>query len=126
MKIERPAWYDMAPFKKKPWNDYVESLNHWFTTHVEPINKMLSEGVEVISADSKSSNWWTKCSNIESEEVAWVRKALLINITPIKRESALDLIKDILESDARGELMNWEDLHDKLAKARAVLERPND
>ena len=69
MKIERPAWSEI-------WHS-GKNLHDWFTENVEPINKLLAEGVEV--QRSNQGGWYLHATDATDT-------ALLINITKIKQE----------------------------------------
>ena len=91
MKIDRPDWYKIAA---TPWNNINETtLNEWFDEFVEPINKMLSEAVQVYGyiEDGKPKYYssYTWGDSIKES------KALLINIQPIKKETAEDVLREI-------------------------------
>lgn len=91
MKIERPDWNGFFGISDKL------GVEAWFNDKVEPINKMLSEGVEVfVPKDFKDPDggFWGK--NKQSFDT---HKALLINIQPIKKETAEDVLRDILENE---------------------------
>lgn len=83
LKIERPAFYSVT--RSGVWT--VDEFESWFTTHVEPINKLLSEGVEVVGYIKPGRIWQEK----EYHDDTVTHKALLINIQPIKQETAEEL-----------------------------------
>ena len=96
MKIEKPdhiVWKQMGHF----------AFERWFEANVEPINKLLAEGVEVYANHNKASKGyaWT----VEHWTDSDTHKALLIGIEPIKpktkEERALDLLREMLAE--------WED-----------------
>lgn len=93
LKIEKPDWYKLAPKKKEPWNDYEANLDHWFDTYVEPINKLLAEGVEVRSCPLKYT-WAAKGTDHYEKNNGF--SALLINIEPIRKETAEDVLRDLV------------------------------
>ena len=104
MKIERPDWPELnRKVNKIPEDDRdiaylftADAFNLWFDTHVEPINKMLSEGQDA----------WCNSVGLCAEEWTFTRKkhdcnnpiykALLINIEPIKKETAEDVLRDVV------------------------------
>jgi len=93
MKIERPDWLNLLPMS----DTHIRSaLNEWFTEHVEPINKMLSEGVSVTGYQNDIATVWrderSNCKN-------GTHKALLINIEPIKQETCADVLRDLVKID---------------------------
>ena len=92
MKIKKPHWFDEAgdlptgifelPSTKISHQDFIL----WWKDQVEPVNKILSEGVEVVATGAEFS-WYG------AAEVARVgynyephHKALLINIQPVKKQ----------------------------------------
>ena len=86
MRIERPDWGRMgSPFLTK------STMNRWFEEKVEPINKMLSEGTKVEGYFTDSGYWIYDISKP-------THKALLINIEPIKKDTAEDVLRDFVEA----------------------------
>ena len=84
MKIERPCWLDLLEGTSIGYSDKV--FDAWFDEAVEPINKMLAEGVEVFGPTKTTYKdqliyveSWTK-----DRHVGDFQKALLINIQPIE------------------------------------------
>ena len=100
MKIERPDWHQFIHLEIGEWtlaNAKTKSeLANWFDQKVEPINKMLSEGAEVYSFDppKTSTRWSPQWGHDESE---FDHKGLLINIQPIKKETAEDVLKALID-----------------------------
>lgn len=100
-------------------------FRQWFIAHVEPINRLLSEGVEVYQRRNLKN---------QPYESVWTpdwchgdtNKALLINIQPLKKETAEDVLRDLVryceeagiphvgEADPEFKLYN---------RAKALLER---
>ena len=80
MKIEKPL-INRSP-DNMSWSLPIGYFDIWFDEHVEPINKMLSEGVEVYGSNNRPLDGW----NQKSYE-STTHKALLINIEPIKKET---------------------------------------
>ena len=116
MKIERPDWLVlMRPDRTDPDSYFKKSeFDEWFDKHVEPINKMLEEGVEVYNDETLSDTIWAYDMRPEFVKDQ-TRKALLINIQPIVKETAEDVLSDILNAD-------WDDLGSDLHdRAKAVL-----
>lgn len=91
-QIERPDWLKMWAQPPQFQNTY----NEWFDEHVEPVNKLLSEAVEVFGYDTESSIW-QKPDYHDLHQVT--HKAYLIGIEPIKEETAEELL-----IEARGRL----------------------
>lgn len=93
-KIERPnmdiiGWTNTAT----RWDKFQE----WFDEHVEPINKMLAEGVAMQARlgnhgddpmGSENKIWYCSTNSTYMD----THKALLINIQPIKKETTRDLV----------------------------------
>lgn len=80
MKIERPDWmlhYDMKE------NVKVSCVHEWFLREVEPINKMLSEGVETTGFKDDTYGW---VFGVDPDRQIDTHKALLIGITPIEKK----------------------------------------
>ena len=92
LKIERPDY--LAAQDGSTW---TERFDKWFDENVEPINLMLSEGVEVRS-DYCNLSWAVQGSDYYGQEYM-THKALLINIQPIKKERAEDVLRDFLAWD---------------------------
>ena len=120
MKIEKPHFYTELLNGDKVKDPVItkDDFDIWYD---ENINKMLSEGVEVMCADRDTCNWWSKLD----DDVAWHSKALLINIQPIKKETREErleaFVREVYEvtSNDRATPLGqmWND------KAKAVLER---
>jgi len=108
-KIERPDWRCFP-------ND--ASLAEWFNENVEPINKMLSEGVEVNCIQSNDNVWYYR-DNINNLHSV-TQKAFLINIEPIKKENAKDVLRDYIRA-YDGEVMDCGEI-ELYNRARKVLE----
>ena len=85
MKIEKPDRSD--------WGELSWSFNHWFKEKVEPVNEMLAKGVEVYGAN-RGEVIYGKEGYFAKDDIK--TKALLINIEPIKKETADSLLKEIV------------------------------
>lgn len=108
MRIEKPRYIH---------KDFV--FDEWFDREVEPVNKMLKGAVEV-SGFGDAPNWTWK-QDIENLSYAGrpEYRALLINIEPIKKETAEDVLRDWLgKANSRG-LIDWTELK---TRAERVLE----
>lgn len=105
-KIERPGPFEVCN---------QESFTQWFDTHIEPINQMIEDAVEVVG--SKEWGDWTSQSlgNVSNEYRT--HKALLINIEPIKKETAEDVLRDLIEY-----AKNNVSVRELTERARKVLE----
>lgn len=116
MKIEQPNWTNIMGMTK-PNSHYESRLRWWFEEHVEPINKMLAEGVEV-AGDEVDKDTWIWGSHYMDDGCE--KKALLINIQPIKKETAEEVLRDYIKWHT--EKPDTIDITDELAKrAKAVL-----
>ena len=114
MEIIEPNWYDL---------DCLPSMGPkkariWFKENVEPINKLLAEGVEVY-ADKFEEDKPIYFKDRAGEG----QKALLINLQPIKAETAEDVLRDAIEfldphsdSEAKPDYN-----HELFKRAKAVL-----
>lgn len=121
MKIERPdtwcASYGAIEFYQ------------WFDKHVEPINKMLAEGVELRSALNapeeefvvNSKEWWFGESAIGFAR--GTHKALLINIQPIEEKTLEERLKDILNKIVNGSGTAGLMFPELVAEARSLLDK---
>ena len=115
VKIERPDWLVLMRLDRTDPDSYFKKseFDEWFDKHVEPINKMLEEGVEVYNDETLSDTIWAYDMRPEFVKDQ-TRKALLINIQPIVKETAEDVLRDILNAD-------WDDLGSDLHdRAKAV------
>jgi hypothetical protein len=123
MKIKRPDWEILNYQDPRTWS----AFDAWFDTHVKPINKMLEQGVEVTGwrlseADVGAGDnigEWTCGSGHDSRST---HKALLINLQPIKQETAEDVLRQCLEN---GNFVNNVDGW-LVKKVKNVLESKND
>lgn len=114
MKIERPDW------KKEIWKDLGSwrPLNVWFDQHVEPINKMLSEGVEITchrNSFTSQDSWYATKNLYEA-----THKALLINIEPIKKDTTDDVLREFIRLYQKG---NYTTMSDIYHRALTILEK---
>lgn len=125
LEIEKPNWDQVTKvIYGGGVTTWISSgLDTWFENHVEPINKMLSEGYEVFSRSNTTylGDMWSIADNHHM-----THKALLINIQPIKKETAEDVLRDFVKSKlTEGPYASWGtgdlcSLHDR---AKALLER---
>lgn len=93
LRIEIPKLWRSDSISKSPgYINYPEFFNWWYQ-EVEPINKMLSDGVEVyVSGGYK--NMYTATTNPEGAE----KKALLIDIRPIEPDTPEKVLRDMVDS----------------------------
>lgn len=122
MKIERPDWFSLAfdiDFKSKT----VGELDLWFDQHVEPINKMLSEGVEIYG-DHNLGNGSAPYYSFAYEQIPHsAHRAILINIEPIQKETAEDVLRDIVKAFHPDDYETDTKAFDLIHRAKAVLEQ---
>lgn len=113
------AGYEMA---QKSYNNWYAKLEAW---HAE----VFKDAVEVYGGSFKST-YWTFCSDKEHQKTT--HTALLINIQPIKEDTAEDILREIisrLEVTFHGEGGVYGGPRSKLyeidifAKAKAFLEK---
>ena len=76
--------------------DLVNVLNKCWDTHVEPVNKMLSEGVEVDGVWDTTNIPDIVCRFGTTEDNP-THKALLIQIEPIKKETAEEILAELID-----------------------------
>lgn len=119
MKIKKPCWEDLLCYID--YEATEKNLDMWFEENVEPVNKVLSEGVEVRGPFTTFKSWEVPFTHLGSE-----LKALLINIQPIKQQSREEkleeLVKeftDLWDEKATGSGALFTDVYDK---AKALLE----
>ena len=98
MEIKGPDWYKVV---YNLCTAQVEQLNEWFEKEVEPINKLLSEGVEVQSIMKwAGANYiWQDPGDIarsDSKDKPH-HKALLINIQEINPKTKEEKLLEALE-----------------------------
>jgi len=123
MKIERPKWQSMLD-TGPPYSNPLDDLNRWFDKYVEPVNKILSEGIEV--SGHRQREGWLMGSLLDENNDGDTHKALLINIEPLKKltateEKAVKILNQIIQADDDGDLMGWNELHDKIKAAKKIL-----
>ena len=95
MKIIRPDWYSRYGHRSHEvgLNDLNNWFQDWFSENVKPINKMLSEGVEVYSTTHTGhGKTWNSAQVMDDTHTA-----LLINIRPVKKETAEDVLREFIE-----------------------------
>ena len=98
MKIEKPDWQEVCSGKVGTCTTEAKGLlNDWFQEHVEPVNKMLSEAVEVACWKSDEHNTWCSDETVGPNNECVSHKALLINIQPIRKDSAEDILRDLCD-----------------------------
>ena len=107
------------------------TLNEWFYEHVEPMNKLI-EDARVVYGRQKSSSpnlnegeKWT-FKKFQSD----THRAYLIDVQPIKQESAEDVLRDIISKWDDSEAGDHTDMvcigRDSYDRAKAALDRSSD
>jgi len=118
MKIEKPDWAMMLPIGlqglstghreyseccekrvRKMFPFVLEHLTNWYEDQVEPINKMLEGAVEVTAWQTLDAekDWIAEENKTGLPDHFKCHKALLINIEPIVKESAEDILRELYE-----------------------------
>ena len=108
MKIKKPHYDGFYP---SLYGDTV--FEAWYNEVCEPINKMLSEGVEVCGYVTEDHVSMHENHNAGSSDT---HKALLINIEPIKQDSVEQFLKDIIQDE------NIESIGSLRSRAKKLLE----
>ena len=124
-QIEKPDWAKITKGGiSMPTNARLDS---WFIHAVEPINEALAAGVEVYETISAQSEpfWFTelRSNNIQN------KKALLINIKPLKVESPADVLRSFVGArkiDLPSGGVNIKDYYDLIDRAQAALKNETD
>lgn len=130
MKIEKPDWeiikrnHPIGFACSKP-EDY--QLSQWFKENVDPVNKLLSEGVEVVgkvkNIDGGLTNKKYWCAT-QIQNTNETHTGLLINIQPIKKETAEDVLKDLIKTDPMSANTGCDEwVVGLVERARKVLEK---
>jgi len=115
LEIKKPDWKGMAS----------DEFHIWFASEVEPINKILSDGVEVKCGEwrdgQKSSKlgWVAEEKHIESNGRTHI--GLLINRQPNKKETEKDVLRDLVKIYKSGQLGNKS--KEIIERAKAILEK---
>ena len=113
MEIIEPDWYNLDCIIEMG----SRKCRAWFKENVEPFNKLLAEGVEVHGRDIGSKHFrWADAS--KNHLIDCTHKALLINIQPIKDETAEDVLRYLLKTYDKEHVDNQDNWRDR---ARAVL-----
>lgn len=125
MKIEKPDWDTLKGSSINSFDYHV--LDTWFQENVEPVNKMLAEGVEVYGHKEADHPFWYMFENpSESSMKSHTHKALLINIQEIKPKTREEKVKDLIDEtydlilkQPKGYI---EKIRTKQLEAKAILE----
>ncbi len=107
-KIERPDWYKL----------FIEAgrLNDWFDRNITPINDAIDKSVVVYGYNELE--WLVRSSGDHYQH-----KALIMNIEPIKPDSAIDVLRDLVETIDSSDLLITDR---QVARAKRVLEEHGD
>ena len=106
LKIERPDWraHECSPDSVRSECHlliHINDLDEIWDTYVEPINKLLSEGVEVVgrvkNIDGGLTNKKYWCAT-QIENCDETHKALLINITEINLKTREQKLEECLRN----------------------------
>lgn len=75
-EIPKPGWFNSGG------TITVSSVEHWFDQHIEPLNQMLRDGLEVSFRQDESGGRYFEDLNRND-----THKAYLIGIEPLKKET---------------------------------------
>lgn len=119
LEIKFPDWVDYLTEQgtEADRKDYAfqKRINDWFKENVEPINKLLREGVEVYG--QPGSMLWSD-NNLHTH----THKALLINIQPIKQKTREEKLEDALKDFVEAYPHFDKSLQPQFLKAKKLLE----
>jgi len=93
-KIEKPNWEEL--FKTPLISKIIDALDNWFFEFVVPNNREVENAVEVRGTRTGNYAQWSEENPLVDR--GFTHKALLINIEIIKKETAEDVLRDILEN----------------------------
>ena len=126
-RIERPDWGQLINQNCRcgsctvDWNNLI----HWFAAEVKPMNKLIEDATPVYGRDDGQSSFWSLFSGRES-----THRAYLIDVRPIKQESAEDVLRDIISKWDDSEAGDHTDMvcigRDSYDRAKAALDRSSD
>ncbi len=126
LRIEKPDWgtgYFIPLEFKDNWEvgKVIQGvLCNWFNEHIEPINTLLENGVEIsgfheTDFDKPFMNW----SDLPYNPKHDTHSALLINVQEIKKDTAEDIIRDIVKDCDNNGIKNMETYYQR---AKRVLD----
>jgi len=92
LKIERPDWVELFTKARAGGGNSMHPYMDWFDEHVEPINSILADATEVYLRNNSIPAEW---HNVKSEGNQ-SHKAFLIGTEPIVKETAEDVLRDIV------------------------------
>lgn len=123
LRIKFPAWVGyMTEQGTEPTyhhHQFQKQFENWWHREVEPINKMLSEGVEVtgcVPPGEKETLWSHKGISKDTH------KALLINIQPIEKDTPEKVLRDWLKCSGE----SYEYIKELELRAKKVLDAGKD
>jgi len=123
MNIERPKFAEMIlKARKEPQYALSWRLEAAWDEAVGPINKLLIEGVDVFGKPDHASPGRVGYYVSEFQCKSDTHKALLINIQPIKKETAEDVLRDwvkLIDSFSMGPTADYE--YNFIKRAKQVL-----
>ena len=132
-KIERPDWLEHGrAVNKLPAtpedNEYlftVDAFDHWFDKVIKPHNKLIESAVSVYARVPSGEQPCVWVESHKRDDIPDTHRAYLINIQPIKKETAEDVLRELTAFHAHCIYMNTDNeiIHKALIKrAKAVLE----
>lgn len=116
-KIEKPDWFEIIRSKFNNVSSLRDELDKWFQEKVEPINKLLEGAVEVYGWGEPDCCYGWSYKNITAKNTSMSHKAYLIGIEPIKKETAKDILKELIKLDG----IMRADVGDIINKAKKLL-----
>lgn len=119
LQIEKPDWLDGPSYiGGGKYYAYSNVMDFW-NDHVQPINKMLSEGVEVYWAGNETNDSFYPIGT--TLEDCDTRKGILINIEEIKPKSREENLEEFVKSIADGKYGDINKYSYFIDKARQLL-----
>jgi len=104
--------------------DMLIDRNGWndLKADIEAHNKMLGEGVEIYQDKKLMDSLWD--TDKDCPNLVYDHTALLINLQPIKKETAEDVLRDMIEgSESAKQTLTMDKFIDHFkSRAKAVLE----
>ena len=117
-KIEKPNWEEL--FKTPLRSTIIDAFDDWFFEFVVPNNRDIENAVEV--RGTRTGNYaleWSEENPLVDR--GFTHKALLINIEPIKEETAENVLREwIKQPEYPGSSL---EIHNIIERAKAVLEQ---
>ncbi len=110
-RIERPDWKDTQHFAPT----MVLLFDRWFTENIEPINKAIDEAV-IVCAVTTSGCIWTEGAHEKDNY-----QALLINIEPIKKDTAEDILRELIKEQKDWGYSTHTKMHALIVRSKKLL-----